>query len=924
MNKRMVFAALFVAALAAGGLPAQITVPGSFPTIQLAIDNAPSGSTIMVAPGVYLEQLVVDPGDFYGAGAHGPPVLTIEATGPGVVVQLPASPRTLVPNYVSFTGTGGSLDVSLLVNNASVTVRDITFDGNNDMMPTFVRCAGIYARGATVNVQDCTIQDYQTTPAGGVEGGLGVWAEGVSTLVNVTGCTLSGIQKGHVVVNLGAEGNVSNSTLTGRGPTMTIAQNGVQFGYGGYGSVTGCTIDGFWWENTPYTSTGVLPYLPGTPITISNNTLRDCQTGILWQSDNVNPGTGFVTTISGNDFTVATTAAFGHDAMDMNDTTDGAITGNWSFLNNTINAQPDLGLFTNMGNGTISGNFFSSCEGTVLGTGNAQDDYDGTGLAAPNNWDGNGWSDFASNSGFPTTYDIQGDANAVDNSPSGDCPDFSGTNYAVGTDPAAVALVETSGDAFADIVTANSGSDDVTVLLNDGSGGFGPGSTVALTAGDDPRDVAGGNLFSGGGTDLAVACAGSDRVCLIDNSGGLTLSTILPTGGTRPIALCVADLDGFGLDDIAVAMEGDVLGSGAGLSVILNPVATPTVLPAPPGGFLPLTDIVCCDLDGDGDLDIAATMTGTVPLPSSTNNIILYENNGAGTYTYAGALSVVQNPNGLCCADLNGDGTADLAVTVESTPTPFPGGVVLFLNQGVTPGAWSPGTDFTATATSQCGQEPSAVACADLGDNGIPGFLSRVDVVTTNFNSISRFKDFGGTGFSATHSCSAGINPVDITTGELNADSTPDVVVANIGSNNVTVMLAVPQALSQNYGNGCPGTGGLIPQVSGLGIPVYGSNFAVELTNARPVSSAILGVSLAPQNLDLATGGCFLYVAPEITLIQVTTSGSGTFTLPFQVPADVFPASGLNAFWQWAIFDPNGAHLSTLSFSNALRTKFGN
>jgi pectin methylesterase-like acyl-CoA thioesterase len=56
-------------------------VPGDYPTIQAAIDDVPTGSTITVAPGTYHEAI-----NFSGKLRHvissgGPEVTIIDATG---------------------------------------------------------------------------------------------------------------------------------------------------------------------------------------------------------------------------------------------------------------------------------------------------------------------------------------------------------------------------------------------------------------------------------------------------------------------------------------------------------------------------------------------------------------------------------------------------------------------------------------------------------------------------------------------------------------------------------------------------------------------------------------------------------------------------------------------------------------------------
>jgi serine protease len=47
-------------AAAATAATKSISVPGDYPTIQAAVDAAPAGATIHVAPGTYPEQVVID------------------------------------------------------------------------------------------------------------------------------------------------------------------------------------------------------------------------------------------------------------------------------------------------------------------------------------------------------------------------------------------------------------------------------------------------------------------------------------------------------------------------------------------------------------------------------------------------------------------------------------------------------------------------------------------------------------------------------------------------------------------------------------------------------------------------------------------------------------------------------------------------
>ena len=96
---------------------------------------------------------------------------------------------------------------------------------------------------------------------------------------------------------------MTNNTVAGEGQIDYIAQNGIQFGYGASGSVTGNTITGNWWTGcsnqdaaktgcTPWVSTGLLLYdVDANAVNVSNNTYRDDQRNkYLLTSASLSPG----------------------------------------------------------------------------------------------------------------------------------------------------------------------------------------------------------------------------------------------------------------------------------------------------------------------------------------------------------------------------------------------------------------------------------------------------------------------------------------------------------------------------------------------------------------------------------------------------------------------------------------------------------
>jgi len=109
------------------------------------------------------------------------------------------------------------------------------------------------------------------------------------------------------------------------------------------------------------------------------------------------------------------------------------------------------------------------------------------------------------------------------------------TSFAMGTQPTSVAVADFDDDGNVDVVTANAGSDNVSVRLGDGAGGFGAASTY--TVGTSPQWVAIDQFNADTSLDLAVANVGSDNVSILLGTGtgsfGPLHASTLDTRGPR-------------------------------------------------------------------------------------------------------------------------------------------------------------------------------------------------------------------------------------------------------------------------------------------------------------------------------------------------------------------------------------------------------
>ena len=126
--------------------------------------------------------------------------------------------------------------------------------------------------------------------------------------------------------------------------------------------------------------------------------------------------------------------------------------------------------------------------------------------------------------------------------------------------PGAVLLKDLNGDGIPDLIVANSGGNNVLVYPGLGNGQFGPpvGGTKGFPVGTDPTGLAVANL--NGQPDLLVADTGSNDVSVLLGQGSGSSWTMIPGARVHtdagPVALAVGNLLGGTQPDLAVANSG--------------------------------------------------------------------------------------------------------------------------------------------------------------------------------------------------------------------------------------------------------------------------------------------------------------------------------------------------------------------------------
>ena len=236
-----------------------------------------------------------------------------------------------------------------------------------------------------------------------------------------------------------------------------------------------------------------------------------------------------------------------------------------------------------------------------------------------------------------------------------------------------------TGNGVLDLAVANGSSNDVSILLGDGHGGFQTLPPIPLgNQAGEPVSIVAGDFTGDGVLDLAVLNEGTSNVSILQGNGSggfaaLTPPISLDVPQDIPQALTAGDFTGNGMLDLAVASAGFdgpdhvsiLLNDGGGVFDALQPI--------PLGTGLNPTSIIAAPLFGGGPLDLA--VADQMPMARSP----LLQGDGRGGFTLNSTLELgtAGYPNVVTTGDFTGDGELDLAVGLQS-----PNSVAIELNQG--------------------------------------------------------------------------------------------------------------------------------------------------------------------------------------------------------------------------------------------------
>jgi tetratricopeptide (TPR) repeat protein len=412
---------------------------------------------------------------------------------------------------------------------------------------------------------------------------------------------------------------------------------------------------------------------------------------------------------------------------------------------------------------------------------------------------------------FPITLSLlSGSVGAPALTPSvgGTTTPFPSTSYPAGVDPVGLVAADFQNNGLIDLAAVNELDNTVTILLNQNANqgtlveatnspiSLGPKLTAAPPS---PPAITSAVLTSKGFHDLLVTDSTKNIVNILFSNGDGTFVTP-PTAiavGTQPSAIVTADFNGDGFQDFAVANfkdntfsvflgGADTAGNPTFTQVAGSPFALPTNVSGP-------VAMAVADFNGDGKPDLAIVNQTTLANPSvAQGNVVVLQGNGDGTFTQFtnSPILVGINPVAVASSDLDGNGTADLAIVNNTDNT-----VSILLNSG--DGTFVAGPN-SPLATSP---NPTGIALADFAQDGTVG----IAVTCAGSNTFRVFFEVAAGLYSIAFEPPAGPSgsvPTAITAAQLLSGGIPDVAITNNVSGaagDVTVVLS-PASLFSSSG----------------------------------------------------------------------------------------------------------------------------
>jgi hypothetical protein len=245
-------------------------------------------------------------------------------------------------------------------------------------------------------------------------------------------------------------------------------------------------------------------------------------------------------------------------------------------------------------------------------------------------------------------------------------PDFTPNFMSTGPSPRGLVSADFNGDGIPDLAFTNSddknsgNAGSVTVYLGHGSGGVGDGTfvwTQQIPVVVEPYGLIAADMDGDGKLDLITADNGSNTVSILLGHGdGSFDAPVSFYAGGLPTAVAAGDFNRDGINDLAVV-------DNSAVAVLIGQTSRPGALsfqtPRLINAVASSPAILAADLNHDGIIDLA--FTAYVPATYGYG-VDVWAGTGNGSFTLQATLGTIGTPSDVRLADLDADGNPDLVL----------------------------------------------------------------------------------------------------------------------------------------------------------------------------------------------------------------------------------------------------------------------
>lgn len=404
---------------------------------------------------------------------------------------------------------------------------------------------------------------------------------------------------------------------------------------------------------------------------------------------------------------------------------------------------------------------------------------------------------------------------------------------------------------------------------------------------------------------VAEAANGNHGNCIMiftNNGSGIFGSNAMESLPGQPSQVVAADIDRSGKPAIIAACGPDYSYSASVVVFTNNGSGTYALNAIYPLGAWPFA-ITAADLYGNGQTDlITANMILSNNVPILAGSVTVVTNDGEGEFAESQEFYAGWHAGSVVTMDVNGDGKKDI-ITGDSFPSLF-----IFTNNGF--------GMFGSNAVLNTGFPGQRPVATDINGDGKP------DLICANreTNSLTIFTNNGAGGFGWNSTLNSGVSPYfSFVVADINGDGSPDLLIAN-GYDSYGNVTNATLTIYTNNGTGMFGYNTTIPIVSEPSVAL-----AADLNGSGKLDVVV-------ENVDYSAGWVEILTQVSVTpplFSQTSLGDNGSLTLSAltstNVPSRIYTASNLSPPVIWLPIYTNlngGTWQFTDTNTGAAQTKF--